>query len=422
MAQRDNNGMHRRNFLTAMAGGIAACSLGAWSTGAHAANCITGNSGLLGASGTRRVFQNVNPPAANAYAVTQAYPDWPCTDIFNSGSNMNTSTWSGNAWLSVWANRAMTPNAAQPNPGNQKPNLIQSGGGFDGTANRVQYSTYEKANAATQSLIRYWLGMSTYADPWVAAGGRASDFVYFSQLVANPGAYFTGTANGYPVMTDIPWLPSTPTGTFGSFTRATAMAGHTAQVPGVVLDYEVQDGRSTRAAPAFLAAIYADVKAAGAKLFIRTNALDTLNTPGTESGLTAWNLAGVLQNTDYLSVLVWSGNWQGNVAESYLQQIEMLKGPTCTGSVDFTKLVIVFELGTTLNDAQFVNNLLTGAPAANPQAILFWPNGKTLGGACGTGANPENLMLATLEGSAGTGTVVAATAPARGWKLVCPAA
>ncbi len=403
----------RHRSLAKLAAQEVADSIGIEPEPAFDATSITGNHGLTGPiAAPWRIFRNANPPAhADA-----AYAYWPCTDATSMMANMNGSRWTGNAWLYVWANRAMTPNPAQSGTFNTKPNMIQSLSCdgklvFDGVSTyRCVYSTYEKANAATQSLIRYWLGRSDFAAPWVEAGGAASDFVFVSELYADvtsgkPSAYFTTCIPGHPhqVMQDIPWLPSTLTGGAGSFTRATAMAGRIGQVPGVVLDYEVQDGRSTAMSPAFLRALCDDIHTAtpAGKLFIRTNPLDRLNAGQIATGLDADNLPAVLAHTDYLSVKLWSRNTQGDLAQSYAAQMAMLKGTSGSQPVDYAKLVILFELNCTLDDARFVHTLLTGSADTSPQAIMYWAHGATELGAAG--ARTRDLILTTLLGHAATG-------------------
>ncbi|WP_353227621.1 hypothetical protein [Novosphingobium sp.] len=414
----------RRQLL---AGG-AACAGALVLPGRALADCIAGNNGLLGPAGTWRVFQNAQPPADNAHDTASTYPTFPCTDAFSwrqdVNAGMNTSTWTGgNGWMYVWANRANK--VAKVTAGNQflqlKPNPIQNPTPiYNNLECRVEYTTVAKANAATRSLIRYWLGRADYAQPWIDAGGLASDFVFYSHLLDYPERYFTRVVTAqnvsYQVMTDIPWLPSTIVGGQGSFTRATMMSGNQARVPGIVLDYEVNDYRSNQVTTLFLNAVAADIHGAGAKLFLWTNPLNrTANT----HGLDFVNLPAIVTKTcDLTSVQLWSGNTGENVAQSYQNQIAMIKGYACNGTVPYDRLVVVLDLKTTLADAQFVNNLLRGPAASNPQALCFWRNGLNQGGACGTTAN--NQIIAALEGTAALGIApVAPTALPTGWSPLC---
>lgn len=246
-------------------------------------------------------------------------------------------------------------------------------------------------------------------------------FLLYSELIANPDRHFTQlvTVQGktYQIMTDVPWLPSTIYGGQGSFNRATMMNGNTWQVPGIVLDYEVSDYRSPVVTAQFFRNVALDMNRANARLFLWTNPLDrTANT----HGLDPTNIPLIVNKyCDFTSIQLWSKNPTENVAQSYENQIAMVKGYNCLASVPYGRLVIVLDLTTGLADAQFVNNLLKGSAATNPQAIAFWRNGAVEGGACGSQAN--NQIIAALEGSAAVGsTAVAPTSIPQGWTPFCP--
>lgn len=420
----DPGSLGRRQLLT---GGLAAACASLVPDRALA-DCIAGNNGMLGAAGKWRVFQNVPPPLDNTQYNTIAYPFFPVTDSYswqqNINSILNRSTWSGgNTWMYVWANRAnkVVVRTLGNATADLKPNLIQNPVPLNFNAEcRVEYTSVAKANAATQSMIRYWLGMSNYDQPWINVGGSAGDFVFYSDLLQNPAKYFTRTVVAqnvtYQVMTDIPWLPSTIFGAAGSFTRSTMMNGVSAQVPGIVLDYEPGDYRTNQSATLFFNAIANDIKSKGAKLFLWTNPLNRI---GKTHGLDFNNLPHIVNDLcDYTSVQFWSGNPE-NVAQSYENQIAMIKGYTCGGHVPYDKLAVILDLKTQLADAQFVNNLLNGPAASNPQAIGFWRNGIREGGACGTQAN--NQIIAAMEGTTALGIpAVAPTAVPAGWTPTCP--
>jgi hypothetical protein len=379
------------------------------------ADCIHGNGKFRGVANSWRIFQNALPPADTAPATTLSYNSWPLTDAFtwNQGSGssapLNTSTWNGRVWLYVWANRAVNTHNPKPNPIQSPPPMIGD------VECRVEYSTVELANAATQCQIRHWLGMTNWALPWTQiAGNSIHDFVKYSDLVATPGAYFRKTVRAldttYRVMTDRPWLLSLPDGS--PFTRRTMMGGRIGHVPGVVLDYEVADLRGPAVTTAFLKAIYADIGLKATKLFLYTDPLDRTGV----SGLDATNLPAIAQSScDYLTVMLWGQNPGGNVAQSYASQIAILQGPARDQAVPWGKITLLYELNnTTLADAQFAFDTLSGPAATSPQAICFWPNGATQGGLCGANRNaagvPVNhLTIAALQGSAATGTKVAAT-------------
>ena len=409
-------GFHRRDVLSAMAGFAVTTGLGLWPTATQANPCINANDGFLGPRGDWRVFRLANPPVDDSAATASNFGFWPGTDMMSRQSTINGSSWTGGkVWFFVWANRAISAF-------NQKPNPIQSPAPvYQGLECRVQYTSVAKANAATQSLIRYWLGVADYMAPWIQAGGQASDFVFYADLLQYPQQYFdtvtTAGGTSYQVMTDRPWLPSTPGGGAGTFTRATAMNGNPSLVAGIVLDYEVADGRPTSVAVPFFRGIYTDIKSAGAELFIYTDPLDRLQ--ANQSGLDYTNLPTILKSyTDHLTIMLWGNNQQGNVASSYKAQISVLKGRLCSIAVPFNKLAILFDLNTTSrSDAQFVNNILKGSVKTRPQTIVFWADGADEGGACGTRAN--NQIIACLKGSRALGRPVAPTASPASFNSVC---
>jgi hypothetical protein len=313
----------------------------------------------------------------------------------------------------------------------------------------VVYTTIQKANAATQCLIRYWLGRSDYMQPWLAiAGTSTSDFVYYSQLAGSPGAYFTGTytctTNGvtYAVMTDRPWLPSSASGSGPTLQRANYMPSNTQYLfaPGVVLDYEVADFRTTGVGASagdpdsslsFIQSIYTDVHATQdsngnpqvpALLYLWTDSLNGLSMPS--SGLDATNLPTIAANyVDFLSVMLWGGNKEGNVCAAYLDQIGYLKGGNvggvCSNAVPFDKLVLTIDMsGLGISDAQFAYNLLmqgnTSSPPTAPKAAWFWQDGEA---ACDTQSN--NVVSWVLQGTSSPPTSL--TYPTTyGGTIICP--
>lgn len=416
MSENQNNHLasDRRFVLKSLVSGAGAVVLGLDSPPALA-DCIHGNARFRGPSNTWKIFQNANPPADNTAATALQYNYWPCTDAYSwdQGSTnqapLNTSTWNGRIWVYVWANRAISSYDPLPNPIQTPPPMIGD------IECRVQYSTVQLANAATQCLIRHWLGMTSWAEPWTSIPGNSvHDFVKYSELVAHPTDYF-GTrvnANGtvYRVMTDRPWLLSLPDGT--DFNRKSMGSGKISHTPGVVLDYETGDLRDTATSLAFFQAIYGDISKKKAKLFIYTDALDRVGV----SGLDATNLPQIAQNyCDYLTVMLWGSNPGGNVAQTYNSQIAVLTGPNQDQTIPWGKLVLLYDLnGTTLNDAQFAYNTLTGPAGSSPQAVCFWRNTATQGGACLANKNangvPVNKMtIAVLQGSAAAGKAVPPT-------------
>ena len=413
--QNDNIGIGRRQILKSLAGGAGALVLGLDAIPALA-DCIHGNGRFRGPQNTWRIFQNALPLPDSSTSTVMTYSEWPITDAFTwnqgtgSAAPLNTSTWNGRCWLYLWANRAINTNNLKPNPIQSPPPMIGD------IECRVEYTTVELANAATQCQIRHWLGMRDWAKPWTNIPGNSlRDFVKYSDMLATPGAYFqkhvTAYGTDYRVMTDRPWLLTLPDGT--AFDRKSMMTGKIGRAPGVVLDYEVADLRSPAQSLAFFQAIYADLTFKKAHLFIYTDPLDHLAV----SGLDATNLPQIAQSAcDYLTVMLWGANPGGNVAQSYQSQIAVLKGPAGDQAVPWAKITLLYELNTTtMADAQFAYNVMTGPAASSPQSICFWPNGATQGGTCLSNKNqagvPVNkLTIAVLQGTTAAGHYVAPTA------------
>jgi hypothetical protein len=417
--------LERRQVLAGLAAGVAGAAGGLFRADADAAitRRTVGNVCPVGDATTDpngyRVFRFGGPPANDSLATTGAYQSWPVTDSVTSQDSSVTSTWTGggmmnnwpiNAWFYVWANRKSDPGQTivGPNPIQNPPILDPD----NGRECRVSYTTYAKANAATQCLVRYWLGRSDYMDPWLAIGGTsASDFVFYAELAADPATYFTtafSVANAqvtttYMVMIDRPWLPSAPDAAPGvAYQRANMMRGTSLNrlpanmyAPGVFLDYEVNDGRSTGAGAFshdpdgslnFLKRLHADIHAtvdsngqpqSPAQFAFFTNPLNGPSMPN--SGLDGTNLPTICRSyVDYMSILLWHGNTEDSMLQSYIDQIRLLKN-TVRNPLPFSKLFMVFDLSqTTASEAQMIHTrLVMGAlpTPTSPPAVMFWNDG-----------------------------------------------
>lgn len=316
-----------------------------------------------------RVFQQAPPPADDTIDAT--YPYWPVTDAATS-QNFATSTWAGgNRWSFLWSDRRNYGDAW-----NKKPNQLPAPVVKIGTQEcRAVFTTIARANAATQAKIRFMLGndAATYQAPWIAAGGSAGDFVTDAAFRANPATYCTtdfayGSAT-YKVMVDKVLLPAPR---FVDGNRPDLQ-------PGVVLDYEVGDSRTTTETTNFINAVAADVHAAGRQLFLLFNPLNNVNQ--LYHGYSAANLPAILAAADFLTLTLWSGNPDGSLSASYANQLALLGGGL--SAADYAKLVINFELGnpgTSLADAQWVHDKLREAGTSHPGKVMFWRNFAAVGG------------------------------------------
>ena len=324
-----------------------------------------------------RVFQIASPPLSDQSEANSPY--YPVTDFASGMAKIvNDTKWTGGrTWYFQWANRMNYGNAW-----NRKPNVLPSPAismGKDEAGNDIQcrptYTSIARANAATQAQIRYTLGMSRaeYMKPWLSlAGTSENDFIADSTLRSSPASYcatpFTWDGwqghTTYKVMTDKVVLP------------ALRMKADSKQA-GIVLDYEVQDDRSAAITQAFIHTVAADVHRMGKKLMVISNPLNAPSMPHTN--LTAQNLPAILDDVDFLSITLCSGNREHSIQASYDNQIKLL-GKMQKG--EYKKLVLYFELGnpgTSLDDARWVYSKLHDQDERHPSTIMFWRNGAIQG-------------------------------------------
>ena len=428
---------NRRKLLACLGMGAAGGALGLRPLTALAQTCPIGDGASTNPNGFR-VFRDANVPASNNSATISGYKYWPTTDNSSVQTGALTSAWTGggpvnnwpiNAWYYVWANRG--PAVTNGNP---KPNPVQSPyPNFGAYECRVAYSSITNANAATQSLIRYWLGRADWAQPWASALNiplttAEAQFVTYNQMIADPSSYFKTVSDGYLVATDLPWLPSgvvTTQNPAGLYQRQFMMPAAPAyqDAPGIVLDYECQDVRSDATTTAFIQAICSDIHASSYTF----NGTQYSQVPGKivlycdrynsvwsqRSGLDANNMPILLTNTqtpslavDLMAVMLSGTNPEGNVCASYLNQLGMFKGGdvngVCTNTINYNKLFLIYDLGGGLsdNDAQFAYTLLKGTgPSPAPAAVWFWYDYAT---GCSTSVNSQ--ISGVLEGNGTTPT------------------
>lgn len=311
------------------------------------------------------------------------YRYWPCTDAATA-QDFGRSSWTeGNIWAFVWANRC-NDDAAW----NQKPNpLTPPEERVEGLVCRAVFTTHARANAATRCQVRYLLGMGVedYRDPWLRLEGTSSvDFVTDDEFRERPGFYcqadFTWEGETYRVMEDKVLLPAA---------RLTE-GFNAAKRLGVVLDYEVQDGRRPEITEAFIHALAYDFKNTGKYFAFFTNPFHAPTQRYT--GCTAANLPRIFAEVDYMGILLWSGNPKDSIPASYAKQLGML-GPLTDG--DYEKLFIDFELGDpgpTLDDARWLHRTLH-ATGNHPDKVMFWRNYASQGGDCDTDTNEKISMV-----------------------------
>lgn len=181
-------------------------------------------------------------------------------------------------------------------------------------------------------------------------------------------------------------LTSATTPPVGTFTNLCILPSTSirSKIEGVVIDYEVQDGRSSTGSLNFLLEYAALVHRAGKKAILYTNPLDT----GRQalSGIDANNAMQIHRAYDLMSLFLWSGNRQGDIGASFDSQMAILGAP------DPTKLYAVFELAnTTLADARTVQARMK---AKKISSVMLWRDGARQGGACSLDVNRKIACLA----------------------------
>ncbi|HMN70382.1 MAG TPA: hypothetical protein PKA55_00790 [Rhodoblastus sp.] len=156
---------------------------------------------------------------------------------------------------------------------------------------------------------------------------------------------------------------------------------------GVLLDYEVQDGRTPARTRSFLLEYAKLVHSAGKKAILYTNPLDAPTQQST--GIDASNAHELMGAFDRISIFLWSRNRQGDIARSFDSQLAVL------GQPDPAKLLVAFELAnTSLRDAAVVKSIVS---RRGINAVFFWRNFAQQGGSCDTDVNRKIACLAFGE-------------------------
>ena len=378
------NSLSRRTLLRggvlAGASAAAACTSGENGDRPEGSNCFTATEHQRQLDGIR-VFQQAFPPADDE--VDGSYPYWPCTDAATS-QDFSHSTWTGGrVWAFVWANRCNYGAAWNRKP-NPLPAPVMRVGALEC---RSVFTTHAKANAATRCQVRFLLGMAPddCMAPWLQIPGTSvADFVIDADYRAHPGAFcrrnVTWRDRYYRVMVDKVLVPAARlTEGVNADNRA-----------GVVLDYEVQDGRRPEVTEAFVHQLSHDVNGAGKLLFFLTN---PFNAPTQRyTGCTAENLPQIFADVDHMGVFLWAGDPGGSIPASYDSQLGML-GPL--SRTDHDKLVVNFELGdpgTTMADARWLHDTLH-AEGLHADKVMFWRHFADQGGSCETATNQKIAMV-----------------------------
>ena len=302
------------------------------------------------------VIQQAPPPRA----VNSAYRFYPFSAV--ASRQLGALAVGGGRYgryFSLWANRANTPlrgdaGALLVRKANLQPSL-------DGRRRqRTGFSSVVRADACTLAQAASVLGRAGIAAEFARHGGI--------ELIDE---------NGQPDSSGQ-----------GPTDRCVIPAGTLVpRADGILLDFEVQDGRDPATALAFLTRFAGLVHGAGKKALLLLNPFDSKGQQRF-SGITAANAHQIVEAFDQTSLLLWSGNPEHSVPASYAAQMAII---TAGGPVDGQRLLINFELaGTTQDDALFAGRMIREHHLAG---VMFWRNHADQGGLCET---PVNRRIAAI--------------------------
>lgn len=296
------------------------------------------------------VFQQAPPPHGPA----RAYPAFPLTAAATMQIRALDRITPGVAgWYFQWANRSNAPLAnAQGAPITRKPNRQPSALGM--RVQRSAFSSIDRADACTLAQAQMVLGRPVESQTGIRLVNER----------AQPDA-------GTEAAPDSCVLPAAP---LPAGTR------------GIVLDYEVADGRTPAQSLAFLTRYAAIVHGARRRVMLLTNPLDAPTQAYT--GVTAANASALVAAFDHVSIWLWGRNAQRDLPRSYAVQRAMIaKG----GAVDPRKLIILFDLAnTTLDDARFVRRAIVGDRLGG---VMFQRDHAMQGGACDSDVNQKTAAI-----------------------------
>ena len=327
-----------------IAGGIlAALAAGASSLLAASACFTPADNARLGFA----VIQQAPPAAPRSRAPYAYYPQSGVTTkqiAALARAGRGTAT-----YYYHWANRSNAPLAGVATP--RKLNFQPS---MDGRRRqRTAFTSIARANACTLVQAASLLGRADLATRFAAGQGLSVITEAQSPDVGDAGA------------------PDQCITAAGTLPR---------NATGIVLDYEVQDGRDADTTTRFLLAYAGLVHAAGRQVVLVTNPLDSPMEPRF-TGITAAKAHTIVAAFDITALLLWAGNAQHSLAQSYAAQRQIV------GPADGRRLMINFELAdTTIADARAVRQIILRDRLAG---VMLWRNHAVQGGACDSDVNAK---------------------------------
>ena len=280
-----------------------------------------------------QLFQQAHPPRSENM---QKYPYFPGTDYTTMNiSALNRGHDGVRDWAFVWANRSQADSKQTKNGNYIYPPIQQN-------TVKAFYTSYDKADFATYIQICYLLNLP---DSYIQNVAKNHDL----QILTHAEA-LNHIVDGK--ITDIVILPN---------------ARLSDDADGVVVDYEVQDSRTPAHTLAFIRKLSERVHKSGKKIILFTN---PLNAPTMKATAIPPNADRVLNLVDGLSIFLWFRNKEGDIEQSYKNQIAVIEGECGPDCNDYEKLVIVFQMSeTTVWDAEYVRNQMEKDGIPN---LMIW--------------------------------------------------
>ncbi len=176
---------------------------------------------------------------------------------------------------------------------------------------------------------------------------------------------------------------------------------------GIFSDVEAQDGRTSDQAKAQILKLATRCAAKGFAYDLYTDPLNA--TTQSSNGLDASNLSDIINdpNVSRVSILAWDENLEGDIEQSILNQLQLLKGPSGNLPVPYDKLTMVVGIGAfgqemTTASASVVRSFILGRdddgtpnPAKAFAGVNFWRNRGIAGGDI---TRQYNQVIATVLG------------------------
>lgn len=304
------------------------------------------------------VIVNAPPPNKNGDVEWRYRPATAAASMDIHALNVSQEIGLKKYWF-LWANRCQGSDRGQPCGVNAKGNIVYPRMlATDGNEVRAYFTSVEKANACT--MVQAGVALATRESSLKTRATNAG-----LQVVERSKERQLHVAQR---IVDVCLLPEKRL---------------SAEVTGVVLDYEVQDGRSSDQTEQFLIEFAQLIRAAGRQSILYVNPLDAPTQKAT--GLGVDNIPRIASAFDAIGIMLWHGNKQKNLKASAEAQLRLLKG------LNRDKIVLVYEInGTSLGDAQFVHELMLREKYS---AVMLWRNSAEVGGSCSSEVNRKLACL-----------------------------